>query len=51
MYPPESDDDDDGDAEVEAAYDEIGELVHQEGRGEVNATTVEDFNSIVAEEC
>ena len=31
-------------------YDEISETLHQEGRGQVNAIVMEDFNSIVGEE-
>ena len=37
------------DDEIEKLYEEISEILHQEGRGQVNATVMGDFNSIVGE--
>ena len=38
------------DDEIEKLYEEISEILHQEGRGQVNAIMMGDFNSIVGEE-
>jgi hypothetical protein len=35
--------------EIEKLYEEISETLHQEGRGQVNAIVMGDFNSIVGE--
>jgi hypothetical protein len=35
--------------EMEKLYYEISEILHQEGRGQVNAIVMGDFNSIVGE--
>jgi hypothetical protein len=37
------------DDKIEKLYEEISEILHQEGRGQVNAIVMEDFNSIVGE--
>ena len=37
------------DNEIENLYEEISEILHQEGRGQVNAIEMGDFNSIVGE--
>ena len=39
-----------GDDEIEKLYEEISEILHQDGRGKVNAILMEDFNSILGEE-
>ena len=31
------------DEKIERTYDEIGEILHQEGRGQVNAIVIEDL--------
>jgi hypothetical protein len=35
--------------EIKKLYDEISEILHQEGRSQVNAIVMGDFNSIVGE--
>ena len=35
--------------EIEKLYQEISEILHQEGRGQVNVIVIGDFNSIVGE--
>ena len=47
MYIPTTNHDDD---EIEKLYEEISEILHQEGRGQVNAIVMGEFNSIVGEE-
>ena len=37
--------------EIEKLYEEIGEILQQEGRGQVSAIVMGDFNSIVGEGC
>ena len=37
------------DEKIERTYDEIGEILHQEGRGQVNDIVMKDFNSIMGE--
>ena len=37
------------DDEIEKLYEEISEIVHQEGRGQVNAIVMGDFNRIMGE--
>ena len=37
------------DDEIKKLYEEISEILHQEGRGQVNAIVMGDFNSIVGE--
>jgi hypothetical protein len=46
MYMPTTNHDDD---EIEKLYEEISEILHQEGRGQVNAIVMGDFNSILGE--
>ena len=36
--------------EIEKLYNKISEILHQEGRGQVNAIVMGNFNSIVGEE-
>jgi hypothetical protein len=38
------------DDEIEKLYEEISEILHQKGRGQVNVIVMGDFNSIVGEE-
>ena len=47
VYMPTTNHDDD---EIEKLYEEISEILHQEGRGQVKAIVMGDFNSIVREE-
>ena len=47
VYMPTTNHDDD---EIEQLYEEISEILHQEGRGQVNSIVMGDFNSIVGEE-
>ena len=47
VYMPTTNHDDDD--EIEKLYEEISEILHQEGRGQVNAIVMGDFNSIVGE--
>ena len=47
MYMPTTNHDD---GEIEKLYEEINEILHQEGRGQVNAIVMGDFNSIVGDE-
>ena len=44
VYIPTTNHDDD---EIEKLYEEISEILHQEGRGQVNAIVMGDFNSIM----
>jgi hypothetical protein len=37
------------DNEIQKLYEEISEILHQEGRGQVNAIVIGDFNSIMGE--
>ena len=46
VYMPTTNHDDD---EIEKLYEEISEILHQEGRVQVNAIVMGDFNSIVGE--
>jgi hypothetical protein len=46
MYVPTTNHDYD---EIEKLYKEISEILHQEGRDQVNAIVMGDFNSIVGE--
>jgi hypothetical protein len=46
VYMPTTNHDDD---KIEKLYQEISEILHQEGRCQVNAIVMEDFNSIVGE--
>ena len=46
VYMPTTNHDDDV---IEKLYEEISEILHQEGRGQVNAIVMGDFNSIVRE--
>jgi hypothetical protein len=46
VYMPTTNHDDD---EIEKLYEEINEIMHQEGRCQVNAIVMGDFNSIVGE--
>ena len=43
VYTPTTNHDDD---EIEKLYEEISEILHQEGRGQVNAIVMVNFNSI-----
>jgi len=47
VYMPTTNHDDD---KIEKLYKEISEILHQEGRGQVNMIVMGDFNSIVGEE-
>jgi Endonuclease/Exonuclease/phosphatase family. len=47
VYIPTTNNDDD---EIEKLYDKISEILHHEGRGQVNVIVMGDFNSIVGEE-
>ena len=46
VYIPTTNHDDD---ETEKLYEEMSKIMHQEGRGQVNAIVMGDFNSIVEE--
>ena len=46
VYIPKTDHDD---GKIEKIYDEMSDTLHQEGRGQVNAIVMGDFNSIVGE--
>jgi hypothetical protein len=37
------------DDEIEKVYEEISEILHQEGRGQVNVIVMGDVNTIVGE--
>ena len=47
VYMPSTNHNDD---EIEKLYEEISEILHQEGRGQVNDIVMGDFKSIVGEE-
>ena len=40
---------DHGDDETAKTYDEISDILHQEGKDQMNAIVVENFNSIVGD--
>ena len=46
VYMPTTDHDDEN---IEIMYDEISEILHQEGRGQVNAIVMGEFKSTVGE--
>ena len=46
VYMPSTNHNDD---EIEKLYEEISEILHKEGRGQVNDIVMEDFKSIVGE--